>query len=134
MGYVKRRLRSANGNFHSRVLRPVAKKGYLGLWVGGLLLCVMGAAALGLFYIRDARNTHSAKTYRHNMVQAEPARAVRPLERERWGQPKSVTGGSIQNNDAVQLFRGMGFRESTSRAMAEEFERNLRYRMGNSAW
>ena len=133
MGYVKRRLRPANGNFHSRVLRPVAKKGRFGLWVSGLLF-VIGAAALGLFYMRDARRAHSAKTYRYDMVRVEPTRAVRPLEKERWGQPKSVPGGSIQNNEAVQLFRDMGFRESTSRAMAEEFERNLQYRIGNSAW
>lgn len=134
MGYVKRRLRPANGNFHSRVLVPVAKKGRLGLWVSGLLLFVIGAAALGLFYMRDARSTLSAKTYRHDMVRVEPTRAVRPFEKERWGQPKRVPGGSIQNNEAVQLFRSMGFRESTSRAMAEEFERNLRYRIENSAW
>lgn len=51
MGYANRRPRSANGNFNSRVLKPVKKKSYCFVWGGALLLLLVagGAAALCLF-------------------------------------------------------------------------------------
>ena len=65
---------------------------------------------------------------------AEPTRAVRPSEKERWGQQKSMTGGNIQNDELVQFLMSMGFRESTARAMAEESEREIQRRIRDSAW
>ena len=131
MEYPQRRLRPVrrprpvNGNHQSRVLRPVIKKNHRGLWVGGLLLLVIGMAALCLVYIRDAKKGHSAKTYRQYAARAEPTSGLQSSERERWGQTTGSPGGCMQNNEAVQLFINMGFRESTSRAMAEELEREL---------
>ncbi len=129
-----RRPRPTNRNFHSRVLRPVTKKDHRGLWVGGLLVFAIGAVAFCMFYIRGARKTHSANTYRHYEARAEPTRVRQLSERERWRQPMRAPSGSMQNNEAVQLFRGMGFRESTSRAMAEELEREIQRRSGNLVW
>lgn len=50
MGYANRRLRPANGNPHSSVLKPVTKKkSHIVVWIGvPLLLLVAGAAALYL--------------------------------------------------------------------------------------
>ena len=134
MGDANLRRRPANRNFHSRALRPVIKKDHPWLWIGVLLLLVIVAATFCLFYMRNARKEHSAEAYGHDTVWEEPTRSVRTLENERWGQPKRVTGGGMQNNEAGQLFKDMGFRESTSRAMAEEFERELQRRARNSAW
>ena len=63
MGYANRRPRPANGNPHSSVLQPVTgKKSHVVAWVGvPLLLLVAGAAAFGLVYMRDSRNSQSTE-------------------------------------------------------------------------
>ena len=85
MGYAKLRQRPANGNPHSSVLKPVAKKkSHIVVWVGvPLLLLVAGAATFGLFYIRDVGSVYSAKTCRHDMVRAETAKAAQSEESEK---------------------------------------------------
>ena len=67
-------------------------------------------------------------------VLTELMKQERELERDRWDQATRSPSGCMQNNEAIQLFRDMGFRESTSRAMAEEFERHMRHRTGNAQW
>ena len=64
MGYAKRRLRPANGNSHSSVLRPVTKKkSDVVVWVGvPLLLLVAGAAASSLVYMRNSKNGQPTET------------------------------------------------------------------------
>ena len=60
IGYANRRPRHANGNYHSRTLKP-AKKSHRGLWVGGLLLLVVGMVALCLVYACVLKKGHSSK-------------------------------------------------------------------------
>lgn len=64
MGYANRRLRPANGNSHSSVLKPVTrKKSHIVVWIGvPLLLLVVGAAAFGLVYMRDSKNCQATET------------------------------------------------------------------------
>ena len=107
------------------------------VWVGiPLLLLVVGAAVFCLFYIRirDAKNRTSSKTYRQCSELAVPTRVLQSAERERWGQPKSMYRGSIQDDETVQLFRDIGFSESASRAGAEVLEREMQRKIRNSAW
>ena len=66
----------------SRVLRPVAKKGLHGLWIGGLLLLVVGMVALCLVYIRDAKKEQSAQTYRKYAARAVPTSGLQSSESE----------------------------------------------------
>ncbi len=63
MGYANIRPRPANGNPHRSVLKPVTKKkSHIVVWVGvPLLLLVAGAAAFGLVYMRDSRNSQSTE-------------------------------------------------------------------------
>ena len=63
MGYANRRLRPANGNFNSRVLKPAKRENHLGFWVSGLLLLGIGAAAFGLVYIRNSKSGQSTEPY-----------------------------------------------------------------------
>ena len=64
MGYANRRLRPANGNSHSSVLKPVTRnKSHIVVWIGvPLLLLVAGAAAFGLVYMRDSKNCQATET------------------------------------------------------------------------
>lgn len=65
MGYANRRPRSANGNSHSRVLKPVKKMSYWLVWVGVLLLSASGATVFCLLKgkkpIQDAEPVQDAK-------------------------------------------------------------------------
>ena len=64
MGYADIRPRPANGNPHSSVLKPVAKKkSHIVVWVGvPLLLLVAGATAFGLGYMRNSKNGQPTET------------------------------------------------------------------------
>ena len=64
MGYANRRLRPANGNPHSSVLKPVTRKKSHIVWIGvPLLLLVAGAAAFCLVYMRNSKNGQSTEPY-----------------------------------------------------------------------
>ena len=62
MGYARRRPRPANGNSHSSALKPVSKKSFRGLWIGGLLLFVIGMVALCLVYKGDSKKDQFTET------------------------------------------------------------------------
>ena len=77
-----RRPRPVHVKNRSHALRPVAKKSHRGLWIGCLLLLVVGMGTLCLVYMRDAKKEQSAKTYRKYAARAEPTSGLQSSESE----------------------------------------------------
>ena len=65
MGYAKRRLRPANGNFQSRVLKPEKKKSHFVVWLSVILLFSSGMTVFCLLKgnepVQDAKPDQDAK-------------------------------------------------------------------------
>lgn len=122
MGYVKRKLGPKCRNFQSGVLKPVRKKCYRGLWIGGLLLVVC-AVTLYLFHIRNAKKDRIAKAYGYERTRTESTWVSQTSKEESWGCSRSVP------QETIQFFRAQGFNEKTARTMAEGFERDIEERI-----
>ena len=100
MGYAKRGKRSVNGHACSSVLKPVQEKRYLGLWIVGLMLLVLGSVAIWRFCCSDSGDTSSSTRSRLKDSGLERGLSEREIRLRNYAQHLKATGRCQDDNTA----------------------------------
>ena len=97
---------------------------------------VLGGRLLYMCDLKASRPSEVARihwTSRDMEIRSESTWRPQPSTEARWGQLKGRYGERALNSN-VQFFMDQGFRESTSRAMAEEMEKDIERRIRSRSW